>query len=306
MKKMITFMAAIASVVAMVSCNKVESPAPASKIGIEIDVVNADATRAVQTTWEKGNVIYVFFNGNYNAETQTNQTYVVMEFDGTQWISSCAAEGYLETLPSVGKMTAIFASKAGDMGYSSSNGNLYIQNSKVNSYYKKKYALHTRDFLFAPETDYAIVGSKIKGTLKLSRGSDLIDLQVSVSGVDTEHEYYFISSPITSINYFFINTETGSFGRTINGRGNTQYYQGGLFRGGDFVVYAKKPTAKNDEGVSVVTPLTLDQEIEFILVDFTLQKEYSYKFNATQALVDAWAQANTAISVNFSKFSPVE
>ena len=82
MKKTILFAAAV---LALAACSK-ESPVKeegaidASKIVFDIKVENADgdATKAVKTAWESGDVVYAFFEDN------TTQ-YVKMTYNGTSW-----------------------------------------------------------------------------------------------------------------------------------------------------------------------------------------------------------------------------
>ena len=80
MKKTLLFAAAILALAACSKENTVkeEGPIDASKIVFNIQVENADATKAVKTTWESGDVVYAFFEGN------TTQ-YVKMTYNGTSW-----------------------------------------------------------------------------------------------------------------------------------------------------------------------------------------------------------------------------
>ena len=66
MKKTLLF---VAAVIALAACSKEnpvkeDGPIDASKIVFNIQVENADATKAVKTAWESGDVVYVFFEGN--------------------------------------------------------------------------------------------------------------------------------------------------------------------------------------------------------------------------------------------------
>ena len=80
MKKTLLFAAAILALAACSKENTVkeEDPIDASKIVFNIQVENADATKAVKTTWESGDVVYAFFEDN------TTQ-YVKMTYNGTSW-----------------------------------------------------------------------------------------------------------------------------------------------------------------------------------------------------------------------------
>ena len=80
MRKTLLFAAAILALAACSKENAVkeDSPIDASKIVFDIQVKNADATKAVKTVWESGDVVYVFFEEN------TTQ-YVKMTYDGTSW-----------------------------------------------------------------------------------------------------------------------------------------------------------------------------------------------------------------------------
>lgn len=80
MKKTLLFAAAILALAACSKENTVkeEGPIDASKIVFNIQVENADATKAVKTTWESGDVVYAFFEDN------TTQ-YVKMTYNGTSW-----------------------------------------------------------------------------------------------------------------------------------------------------------------------------------------------------------------------------
>lgn len=80
MKKTLLFAAAVLALVACSKENvvKEEGPIDASKIVFNIQVENADATKAVKTTWENGDVVYAFFEGN-------SSQYVKMTYNGTSW-----------------------------------------------------------------------------------------------------------------------------------------------------------------------------------------------------------------------------
>lgn len=80
MRKTLLFAAAILALAACSKENAVkeDSPIDASKIVFDIQVENADATKAVKTTWESGDVVYAFFEDN------TTQ-YVKMTYNGTSW-----------------------------------------------------------------------------------------------------------------------------------------------------------------------------------------------------------------------------
>lgn len=80
MRKTLLFAAAIFALAACSKENAVkeDSPIDASKIVFDIQVENADATKAVKTTWESGDVVYAFFEDN------TTQ-YVKMTYNGTSW-----------------------------------------------------------------------------------------------------------------------------------------------------------------------------------------------------------------------------
>ena len=80
MKKYLLF---AATILALASCSKEnavkeEGPIDASKIVFAINVENADATKAVKTAWEDGDVVYAFFEDN------TTQ-YVKMTYNGSTW-----------------------------------------------------------------------------------------------------------------------------------------------------------------------------------------------------------------------------
>ena len=79
MKKALLIMSAV---FALVACNKEnpvkESAIDPSKIVFNINVENADATKAIKTAWESGDVVYAFFEDN------TTQ-YVKMTYDGSSW-----------------------------------------------------------------------------------------------------------------------------------------------------------------------------------------------------------------------------
>lgn len=81
MRKTLLFAAAV---LALAACSSLETPTKEngaidlSKLVFNIQVKNADATKAVKTAWENGDVVYAFFEDN------TTQ-YVKMTYDGTSW-----------------------------------------------------------------------------------------------------------------------------------------------------------------------------------------------------------------------------
>ncbi len=80
MRKTLLFAAAV---LALAACSK-ETPTKEngaidlSKLVFNIQVENADATKAVKTAWENGDVVYAFFEDN-------TAQYVKMTYDGTSW-----------------------------------------------------------------------------------------------------------------------------------------------------------------------------------------------------------------------------
>ena len=86
MKKFIYAISALAVMMA-VGCSKedVETPSPEYKLVVNMDKPSfGDDTRAVRTSWENGDVVYVVFDGDlYDGATAAK--YLTLAYDGSSW-----------------------------------------------------------------------------------------------------------------------------------------------------------------------------------------------------------------------------
>ena len=106
-----------AGLLALSSCNKVETPAPEADVqlvfDIQVEYGDDPQTRAVKTDWEDGDKIFVFFtkpNGKYLDPAK----YVTITYNGSSWDtsvdsgSSNTLDFYTFGLPGSGTMYAIY------------------------------------------------------------------------------------------------------------------------------------------------------------------------------------------------------
>ena len=89
MKKFIYAISALAVMMA-VGCSKedVETPSPEYKLVVNMDKPSfGDDTRAVRTSWENGDVVYVVFDGDlYDGATVAK--YLTLTYNGSSWTST--------------------------------------------------------------------------------------------------------------------------------------------------------------------------------------------------------------------------
>lgn len=107
MKKLLIF--AIASL-AMIACSKEAAPTDDSqpvsdKIIFDIKINNSDATKAVKTAWESGDVVYVFFN---NIALSDTPKYLTLTYDGSKWSAELHNIATSEFAESGQTMSAVF------------------------------------------------------------------------------------------------------------------------------------------------------------------------------------------------------
>ena len=129
MKKVFTILCAL--LLALVSCNKETTVdytgTSASGIVFNLSATHPDATKAVKTTWETGDVIFVFFS------TQAAPKYAEMKWNGTSWVTT--SKNSLELVDNAsGTMRAIYL-PFGSNATVSADGTNFTFSTTDNTYY---------------------------------------------------------------------------------------------------------------------------------------------------------------------------
>ncbi|MBQ9195562.1 MAG: hypothetical protein IJV63_02990 [Bacteroidales bacterium] len=197
MKKTLLFAAAV---LALAACSK-ESPVKedsaidASKIVFNIDVQNADATKAIKTIWEDGDDVYVFFEDNFSQ-------YVKMTYDGTSWTYKDNADQTtftgLTLVASGKKLSAVYMPDfvcSAAPTYDSGNSRWTF--GSVAGYYQS-----------AASVDYTVTitddVTTLKATISLKAPANIMQFYVpssEVSAPGTGNEYVLTATHV--INYTF-------------------------------------------------------------------------------------------------------
>lgn len=163
MKKIFSILCAASAL--LISCAKVapeaqeaEAGKDAGKIKVNIAVNRSDDTKAVKTGWEKGDVIYVFFN---NLSVSDTPKYLTLTFDGNGWDNTWYGDADADLLTmSTGTMTAVyFPFHSGQVTIAKDGDNYTFKNGTENiySYYMK-----------CEHAEYSVSAGVLTGTLAMA------------------------------------------------------------------------------------------------------------------------------------------
>ena len=163
MKKIFAILCAASAL--LISCTKVapeaqeiETGNAAGKIQVNIAVSREGDTKAVKTGWEKGDVIYVFFN---NLTVSTPPKYLTLTFDGNGWDNTWYGDADADLLTmSTGTMTAVyFPFHSGQVTIAQDGDNYTFKNGTENiySYYMK-----------CENAEYSVSAGVLTGTLAMA------------------------------------------------------------------------------------------------------------------------------------------
>ena len=164
MKKIFAILCAASAL--LISCTKVapeaqeiETGNAAGKLQVNIAVSREGDTKAVKTGWEKGDVIYVFFN---NLAVSSTPKYLTLTFDGNGWDNTWYGDADADLLTmSTGTMSAIyFPFHSGKVSITVS-GSLYILKDSATNGKIDSYVLRT---ISSP---YNITSGNLTGTLEM-------------------------------------------------------------------------------------------------------------------------------------------
>ena len=153
MKK--TLLTVCAVIMALVSCNKEEALFE-PKLSVEpVDVVfnlsathpDGNATKAVKTSWETDDVIFVFFSG------QTAPAYLELKWNGAEWVDTRRNLSFAES--ETGTMTAIFLPFGSDAVVSADGEGNYTFDEIYLSYY------------LTAQLPYIVSGGEINGNFSM-------------------------------------------------------------------------------------------------------------------------------------------
>ena len=160
MKKFFSILCAATAL--LVSCNKVETAVQdvengvntPGKVQVDIAVTREDDTKAIKTGWQKGDIIYVFFN---NLSISSTPKYLKMTFDGNGWENTWNGDADADLLTSEsGTMTAVY-SPSGALSFSAGSGCYNVTTSDLRTYY-----------MSCENANYTVSGGVVTGTLAMS------------------------------------------------------------------------------------------------------------------------------------------
>ena len=166
MKKIFAILCAASAL--LISCTKVapeaqesETGNAAGKIQVNIAVSREGDTKAVKTGWEKGDVIYVFFN---QLAASATPKYLTLTFDGNGWDNTWYGDADADLLTmSTGTMTAVyFPFHSGQVNISSA-GTAYSLRSKISG----ENGIHSY-YMKAENTSFTVSNATVTGTLNMT------------------------------------------------------------------------------------------------------------------------------------------
>ena len=163
MKKIFAILCAASAL--LISCTKVapeaqeiETGNAAGKLQVNIAVSREGDTKAVKTGWEKGDVIYVFFN---QLAASATPKYLTLTFDGNGWDNTWYGDADADLLTmSTGTMTAVyFPFHSGQVTIAKDGDNYTFKNGTENiySYYMK-----------CENAEYSVSAGVLTGTLAMA------------------------------------------------------------------------------------------------------------------------------------------
>ena len=243
---------------ALTACNKAD-PAP-EHLSFDLTVNFENATKSVQTGWEAGNQIIVFFD----KEIASTPRYLVMQYDGSKWTYSFNESTLEPELlgKTSGTLSAAYVPFVKSWEVTESSGRYKIapkdkNGNKVCAYYLK-----------ATNITYDVSGSKLTATLDFS-----------LDGYDSYH--------------FYIPETTGEPGQFMMLGGSDYNYSAALswFKDDGTFAAQSNPTLgyPYDGGISFfpslsVSPVTLSADAKIYVDDTINNKRYTYTIPAAKVI----------------------
>lgn len=271
MKKTVIILSAV---LALVACNKndIEQPS-AIKYTYDITITRSDDSKAVKTSWESGDVVYVFFS---NVEAPK---YLKFTYDGSAWERTQyngGSEGSF-SYPGNGTMTAIYLPYGND-AVVSADGTSFTFDKSFTSY-----------FLKAEKASFTVSGSVVSGKLNMEAPEGFVQFAMPLSGTVNEtattffrttstYTYTLSDSHIKPVSFASVSsdgtitTTVGNFGDAITGYvyGDDIIFSGVLNSSNNGSATAYVFTFKNNNG-------TVSAEYDDVTYKLSGTRTLSYK-----------------------------
>lgn len=201
MKKYLLILCAVA--LALVSCNKQLTPADggtgaATPVVFELSATHPDgeATKAVKTTWETGDVIFVFFSGD-----TAPKAYLEMKWDGSKFVNTAKNSLALKN-GDTGVMTAVFLPFGSDATVTADNSGNYSFKETYYSYY------------LTAQLSYEVAEGKVTGTFEMQIPVGYVQFFLNEDNPDPESQIELRESHLTPQGIASINASTGEITHT--------------------------------------------------------------------------------------------
>lgn len=187
MKRIVLFLTAA---LALYACSK-EMPVPTEtetpKMVFNISVNRLDgqatstlqaseATKAVKSSWEQGDVVFVFFS------TVPSPKFLKLSFDGVVWTSETYNGSSTEdfSITEDGVMSAIYLPYGNDEVVSADGTSFKFAHT------------YTSYYLFSEKTPYTVSGNTINGVLDMTTPEGFVQFSMPNYGTDVPSEGYFL------------------------------------------------------------------------------------------------------------------
>lgn len=288
---------------------------PSKDIQIALDITKAGDSKAIQSGFQSGNAVLVFFNHDLKYDDTCksrldNKYYLTMKYNGSEWTSEINSE-YLNSLPESGTMDAIYVSDYdaaafytfwGGIDGGTSKGPTSL-NTGADWYY-------CYDILTKVDQPYTIESGQLKGNIALERpktyyADDIfsINLQISISELPEGDWYFKAPAELTAIPKVGYCTYTSGENCAISYASRTSgKYVKLQTVGTDKVAYFHK-----------WIQLTADVEYTFYLYNNTVNREYkriiySGRSAEENTFQKKWGKVedNVAFRMSFSSFEEVK
>lgn len=284
-------------------------------IQIALNITKAGDSKAIQSGFQSGNAVLVFFNDDLVCDGACksrldNKYYLTMKYDGSGWISEINSD-YLNSLPESGTMDAIYVSNYDaaafytfwggiDGGTSKGTTNLNSGAQWYNCY----------DILTKVDQPYTIESGQLKGEIALERPKTYyednifsINLQISISDLPSGDWYFKAQTELAIIPRvgYYNYTSGENCVITYTNRASQQYVKLQTV-GTDKVAYYHKTNG-----------LTAAVDYTFYLYNNTENRTYRrsiYSGNsaAENTFQKKWGEVedNVAFRMSFSSFEEVK
>lgn len=290
---------------------------PSKDIQIALDITKAGDSKAIQSGFQSGNAVLVFFNHDlkYDGTCKSrldNKYYLTMKYNGSEWTSEINSE-YLNSLPKSGTMDAIYVSDYDAAAFYTFYGGIDGRTSKgTTSLNTGADWYYCYDILTKVGQPYTIESGQLKGNIALERPKKSYDdniysinLQISISDLPAGDWYFKDPSGLATIpkvGYCTYNNNSGENCAISYSNRTSQKYVKLQTVGTDKVAYFHK-----------WNQLTADVDYTFFLYNNTENRTYKRSIYSGRSVEEntfqkKWGDVedNVAFKMSFSSFEEVK